>query len=154
MSRVVEGGLTADARRFALVVSRFNEQVTSGLLRGAEDCLQRHGCPPENRTVVYVPGAWEIPLAAGKLAGGGYDAIIALGALIRGATPHFDVLAAQVTRGLAQVGLESGIPVAFGVLTTDTVEQALDRAGAKLGNKGWEAALSAIEMASLYRRLE
>ncbi len=136
-------------------MSRFNEQVTTGLLRGAEDCLQRHGCPSENRTIVRVPGAWEIPLAAGKLAtGGGYDGIVALGALIRGATPHFDVLAAQVARGLAQIGVENGIPVAFGVLTTHTVEQALDRAGAKLGNKGWEAALSAIEMASLYRRLE
>ena len=155
MSRVFEGALTADGCRFALVVSRFNEQVTTGLLRGAEDCLQRHGCPSENRTIVRVPGAWEIPLAAGKLAtGGGYDGIVALGALIRGATPHFDVLAAQVARGLAQIGVENGIPVAFGVLTTDTVEQALDRAGAKLGNKGWEAALSAIEMASLYRRLE
>ena len=155
MSRVFEGALTADGSRFALVVSRFNEQVTTGLLRGAEDCLQRHGCPSENRTIVRVPGAWEIPLAAGKLAtGGGYDGIVALGALIRGATPHFDVLAAQVARGLAQIGVENGIPVAFGVLTTDTVEQALDRAGAKLGNKGWEAALSAIEMASLYRRLE
>jgi len=154
MTRTLEGTLDAAGIRIALVVSRFNGFVTTRLLEGAEDCLERHGCSADQRTVVRVPGSWEIPLAARPLAqSGNYDAIVALGALIRGETPHFDLLAAQVTRGLAQVGVDSGLPVIFGVLTTDTVEQAVDRAGAKAGNKGWEAALSAIEMVNLYRRM-
>jgi 6,7-dimethyl-8-ribityllumazine synthase len=141
--------------RVALVVSRFNELVTSRLLAGAQDCLERHGCPEGNRTVVRVPGSWELPLAANRLAATQrYDAIVALGALIRGETPHFDYLAAQVARGMAEVSMTTGIPVSFGVLTTDTVDQALDRAGAKAGNKGWDAALSAIEMANLFRGLD
>jgi 6,7-dimethyl-8-ribityllumazine synthase len=141
--------------RVALVVSRFNELVTSRLLSGAQDCLERHGCPESNRTVVRVPGSWELPLVANRLAASKrFDAIVALGALIRGETPHFDYLAAQVARGMAEVGMNSGIPVIFGVLTTDTVDQALDRAGAKSGNKGWDAALSAIEMANLFRALD
>jgi 6,7-dimethyl-8-ribityllumazine synthase len=154
MSHPVEGGFEGRGVRIALVVSRFNAFVTDRLLRGAEDCLERHGCAAESRTVVRVPGAWELPQVAQRLARrGDLDAIVALGALIRGETPHFDLIAAQAARGLAQVGIDSGIPVIFGVLTTDTVEQALDRAGAKAGNKGWDAALSALEMVSLYRRL-
>ena len=150
----IEGTLDGREMSFALVVSRFNEFVTSHLLLGAEDCLERHGVPADRRTVVRVPGAWEIPLAARKLAESGrYDALVALGVLIRGETPHFDVLAGEVTRGLARVGMDSGVPVGFGVLTTETVEQAIERAGAKAGNKGWDAALSALEMASLLRRL-
>ena len=140
--------------RVALVVSRFNDLVTEKLLDGAERCLELHGCTAERRKVVRVPGAWEIPQAAKRLArGGGFDAIIGLGALIRGETPHFDVLAAEVARGLGQVGLDSGVPTIFGVLTTNTVEQALARAGAKSGNKGWEAALASLEMAGLFRDL-
>ena len=140
--------------RVALVVSRFNDFVTEKLLDGAERCLERHGCTAERRKVVRVPGAWEIPQAAKRLAReGGFDAIIGLGALIRGETPHFDILAAEVARGLGQVGLDSGVPTIFGVLTTNTVEQALARAGAKSGNKGWEAALAALEMAELLRDL-
>lgn len=154
MTRILEGHLDAQGMKVALIVSRFNDFVTSALLRGAEDCLERHGCAAEGRTVVRVPGSWEIPQAARKLAAGGkYDAVIALGALVRGATPHFDLLAAEVAKGLAQAAAESGVPVIFGVLTTDTVEQAIDRAGAKVGNKGWDAALSAIEMVNLFRRM-
>ena len=154
MSPTIEGVLDAKGLKIALVVSRFNDFITTALLRGAEDFLDRHGCPDKNRTVVRVPGSWEIPQAARKLAEGEkFDAIVALGALVRGETPHFDLLAAEVAKGLAHLGMESGIPVIFGVLTTDTVEQAIDRAGAKAGNKGWDAALSAVEMVNLYRRM-
>lgn len=154
MAPVVEGSLDAPGARIALVVSRFNEPVTAKLLGGAEDCLERHGCTEERRTVVRVPGAWEVALVAGKLARGGrFDGIVGLGALIRGETPHFDVLAAEVARGLGQAAAESGVPVTFGVLTTDNVEQALERSGGKAGNKGWEATLALIEMIDLYRRL-
>jgi len=152
--RIVEGTLDARGLRFALVVSRFNDFICQRLLAGAEDCLKRHGCAEEDRTVVRVPGSWEIPLAAHKLAATGrFDAIVALGALIRGETPHFDVLAAEVAKGLSRVALETGVPVGFGVLTTETVEQAVERAGAKAGNKGFDAALSALEMANLIRRI-
>lgn len=154
MARTVEGILDAQGIKVALVVSRFNDVITDRLLSGAEDCLERHGCAEDHRTVVRVPGAWEIPLATRKLSGSGkFDAIVALGALIRGDTPHFDYLAAEVTKGLGQIALDSDIPVIFGVLTSDTVEQAMDRAGAKAGNKGWDAALSAIEMVNLFRRM-
>ena len=154
MAKMIEGMLDAKGLRFTLVVSRFNETVSERLLASAQDCLVRHGADPEALTVIWVPGAWEIPQAARKVAaGGGADAIIALGALIRGETPHFDVLAAEVAKGLAHTASEADIPVSFGVLTTDTVEQALDRGGAKLGNKGWDAAMAAIEMASLFRAL-
>lgn len=154
MSRVLEGDLDAKGLKVALVVSRFNAHVTERLLQGAQDCLARHGAAPADVLVVRVPGAWEIPVVAKRLAASGeHHAIVGLGALIRGETPHFDLLAAEVAKGLAQVGMESGIPVIFGVLTTETVEQAIDRAGAKLGNKGWDAALSAIEMARLLRRM-
>lgn len=150
----IEGVLDGRGMRFAIVVSRFNEFVTSHLLSGAEDCLTRHGVPADRRTVVRVPGSWELPLATRKLAESGrYDGIVALGVLVRGETPHFDVLAAVVTRDLARVSLDSGIPVGFGVLTTETLEQAIERAGAKAGNKGWDAALSALEMVSLLRGL-
>jgi 6,7-dimethyl-8-ribityllumazine synthase len=146
--------LDAKGIKIALVVSRFNDFITTALLRGAEDFLERHGCPEKNRTIVRVPGSWEIPQTAKKLAlGGKFDAVIGLGALIRGETPHFELLAAEVAKGLAQVGMEAGIPVIFGVLTTDTVEQAIDRAGTKSGNKGWDAARSAVEMVNLFRQL-
>jgi 6,7-dimethyl-8-ribityllumazine synthase len=154
MARTLEGMLDASGMRIALVVSRVNGVITDRLLAGAEDCLERHGCTADRRTVVRVPGSWEIPQATRRLArAGGYDAIVALGALVRGETPHFDLLASVVTRGLADAAAESGVPVAFGVLTTDTVEQALDRSGAKAGNKGWDAALSAIEIAALFRHM-
>jgi 6,7-dimethyl-8-ribityllumazine synthase len=154
MTPTVEATLDAKNVKIALVVSRFNDFVTSHLVRGAEDFLDQHGCPAQNRTIVKVPGSWEIPQTAKKLAlGGKFDAIVGLGALIRGETPHFELLAAEVAKGLAQVGMESGIPVIFGVLTTDTVEQAIDRAGAKSGNKGWDAARSAVEMVNLFRQL-
>ena len=154
MARTVEGILDAQGIKVALVVSRFNDVITDRLLSGAEDCLERHGCVEENRTVVRVPGAWEIPLATRKLSRSGkFDAIVALGALVRGDTPHFDFLAAEVSKGLGQIALDSDIPVIYGVLTSDSVEQALDRAGAKSGNKGWDAALSAIEMVNLFRRM-
>jgi 6,7-dimethyl-8-ribityllumazine synthase len=154
MPHAVEGGLEGRGVRIALLVSRVNGFVTERLLSGALDCLERHGCAADTRTVIRVPGAFELPQVAQRVARqGGFDAIVALGALIRGATPHFDHLAAQAARGLAQAGLDSGIPVIFGVLTTDTVEQAIDRAGAKSGNKGWDAALAALEMVDLYRKL-
>ena len=154
MSPRMEGVLDAKGVKIALVVARFNDFVTTGLLRGAEDFLERHGCPEKNRTVVMVPGSWEIPQAAKKLVDSGkYNAVVGLGALVRGETPHFELLAAEVAKGLAQLGMESGIPVIFGVLTTDSVEQAIDRAGAKSGNKGWDAAQSAVEMVNLYRRM-
>jgi 6,7-dimethyl-8-ribityllumazine synthase len=154
MTPTVEATLDAKNVKVALVVSRFNDFITTHLLRGAEDFLDRHGCEAKNRTVVKVPGSWEIPQTAKKLAEGGkFDAVVGLGALIRGETPHFELLAAEVAKGLAQVGMETGIPVIFGVLTTDTVEQAIDRAGAKSGNKGWDAARSAVEMVNLFRQM-
>jgi 6,7-dimethyl-8-ribityllumazine synthase len=154
MAKRLEGTLSAQGVKVALVVSRFNEFVTGRLLQGAEDCLARHGGSPDDVTIYRVPGAWEIPQVTARVVrAGGVDAVIALGALIRGETPHFDHLAAAVTRGLARVAQDSTIPVIYGVLTTDTVEQAVDRAGAKQGNKGWEAALSALEMVSLFRRM-
>jgi 6,7-dimethyl-8-ribityllumazine synthase len=152
MGKAFEGTLDGNGARVALVASRFNDFVTGRLLQGALDCLERHGCGESS--VYRVPGAWEVPPVVAKVAAGGqHDAVVALGALIRGETPHFDVLAAAVTRSLARIQLDAGIPVIYGILTTDTVEQAIDRAGAKAGNKGWEAALSAIEMIDLYRRM-
>lgn len=154
MPQIVEGSLEAKGLRVALVAARFNDVITSRLVAGAEDCLERHGCGGDTRTVIRVPGCFELPFVVRRAATSGrFDAVVALGALIRGETAHYDVLAAQVTRGLGQVALEAPVPVIFGVLTTDTVEQAVDRAGAKLGNKGWDAALAAIEMANLCRRL-
>jgi 6,7-dimethyl-8-ribityllumazine synthase len=152
---LIEGNLAAGELRFACVAARFNDFVVEPLLQGAIDTLKRHGVAAERIDVVRVPGAFEIPLAVSKLARSGrYDALIALGAVIRGDTPHFDYVAGECATGLAQIALECTLPVAFGVLTTDTVEQATDRAGGKDGNKGADAALTAIEMANLLRRLD
>ncbi|MGB9663197.1 MAG: 6,7-dimethyl-8-ribityllumazine synthase [Moorellaceae bacterium] len=150
--RTWEGRLVAEGLKFGIVVSRFNEFITSRLLAGALDALQRHGASPEAVEIVWVPGAFEIPLTAQKMVGRGYDAIICLGAVIRGATPHFEYVAAEVTKGIAQVALSSGLPVIYGVITADNLEQAIDRAGTKAGNKGFEAAVAAIEMANLFKQ--
>jgi 6,7-dimethyl-8-ribityllumazine synthase len=149
-----EGRLVASDRKFGIVVSRFNEFISKSLLSGALDSLKRHEAADENIDVAWVPGSFEIPLAASRLARSGrYDAVICLGAVIRGNTPHFDYVAAEVSKGVARVGLESGVPIAFGIITADTLEQAVDRAGAKAGNKGWQAALTAIEMSNLMQSM-
>jgi 6,7-dimethyl-8-ribityllumazine synthase len=154
MPPIIDGSLDAKGLKIALIASRFNEFVTSKLVEGALDGLVRHGADPNNLTVVKVPGSFELPQAAARLAAQGkYDAIVALGCLIRGETPHFDLIASEAVKGLSQAAVSSGVPVSFGVLTCDTMEQAIDRAGGKAGNKGWDAALAAIEMVSLYRRL-
>jgi 6,7-dimethyl-8-ribityllumazine synthase len=154
MSTIIEGVLQASGKRFAIVASRFNELITRKLLEGAVDCLIRHGAQQENIAVVWVPGAFEIPLAAKKIAQTQrFDAVICLGAVIRGSTPHFDYIAAEVTKGIAATALETGKPIAFGVLTTDTIEQAVERAGMKAGNKGFDAAMTAIEMADLWSKI-
>jgi 6,7-dimethyl-8-ribityllumazine synthase len=154
MHRTYEGTLDAKGFRFGLVMSRFNEMLTGRLVEGALDCLARHGARDEDITIVKVPGSWEIPLVAERLAGSGkVDAVIGLGVLIRGATPHFDYIASETAKGLAHVALTSGLPVSFGVLTCDSLEQALERSGGKAGNKGWQAAQAAVEMVQLYRRL-
>jgi len=150
MPKMIEGKLSAEGRTFGIIVSRFNHFITDRLLEGTLDALNRHGASDEDIEVVKVPGSFEIPLAAKKLAASKkYSAVICLGSVIRGATPHFDYVAAEVTKGVAQIMIETGTPIAFGVLTTDTIEQAIERAGTKAGNKGWAAALSAIEMADL-----
>lgn len=152
--RVIEGNLIASGLKIAIVAGRFNEFITSKLLGGCMDGLLRHGMAEEDVTVVWVPGAFEIPLAAQKLAAGGqYDAVICLGAVIRGATSHYDYVCAEVSKGIAAAGMQTGRPVLFGVLTTDTIEQAIERAGTKSGNKGYDCALGAIEMANLLRKL-
>lgn len=151
---IIEGELTAPDARYGVVVARFNGFIAEALVAGALDTLRRSGVPEESVTLVRVPGAFEIPLALDRMAaGGGYDALIALGAVIRGSTPHFDYVAGECAKGVASVGLRHGLPVVFGVLTTDTIEQAIERAGTKAGNKGAEAASTAIEMVSLLRRL-
>ena len=153
--RVFEGFLKGDGLRFAIVVSRFNEFISSKLLSGAQDCLTRHGVGIANVDVAWVPGAMEIPLIAQRLAQSSrYDGVICLGAVIRGSTPHFDYVSAEVAKGVAKVQLDAGIPVIFGVLTTDSIEQAVERAGTKAGNKGWDAAVAALEMANLLPSLE
>lgn len=155
MPHVIEGTLSAGGKRFGLVVSRFNDFITDKLTAGAIDALTRCGAAPEAIDIVKVPGAFEIPLVAQKMAAAGrYDAIVCLGAVIRGATPHFDYVSAEVSKGIAQVSLASGVPVIFGVVTTDTIEQAIERAGTKAGNKGWSAAISAVEMANLMGQVE
>lgn len=152
---VYEGVLKGDGHRFAIVASRFNEFIGAKLIAGAKDCLVRHGVSESDIELAWVPGSFEIPLGAQRLARSNrYSAVICLGAVIRGATPHFDYVAAEVTKGIAQVQLDTGVPVTFGVLTTDTIEQAVERAGSKAGNKGWDAALAAIEMANLLRELD
>lgn len=154
MGQVFEGHLSAVGLRFGIVVSRFNEFVTGKLLGGAQDAIRRHGGDLGNVDVAWVPGAFEIPLIAQKMAASGkYDAVICLGAVIRGSTPHFDYVAAEASKGVAQAMLKTDTPVAFGILTTDSIEQAIERAGTKAGNKGFEAAAGAIEMANLIRAL-
>jgi len=155
MPRVIEGKLNAEGLKFGIVVSRFNDFVCERLLAGALDVLIRNGAKDGDIEVLRVPGAFEIPQTARKMAlAKKYDAIVCVGAVIRGATPHFDSFAAEVSKGVAMIGLESEIPVSFGVLTTDNLEQAIERAGSKAGNKGWDAALSAIEMANLYKEMK
>ena len=155
MPRVHEGKLEAGNRRFAIVVARFNSLITGKLLDGALDCLRRHGCPEDNVEIAWVPGSFELPLMARRLAGTGrFDVVICLGAVIRSETPHFDFVAAEAARGIARVALDSGTPVTFGVITADDVEQAVNRAGVRSGNRGWDAALNAIEMADLMAGLD
>ena len=154
MPRTLEGKISAEGYRFGLVVSRFNDFISSKLVEGAVDALKRHGATEEQLLIVKVPGAFEIPLVAKKLAESGkVDAVICLGAVIRGSTPHFDYVAAEVSKGIAVVALDTKVPVAFGVLTTDNLEQAIERAGTKSGNKGWDAAVAAMEMVNLFKQL-
>ncbi|MFO7887171.1 MAG: 6,7-dimethyl-8-ribityllumazine synthase [Eubacteriales bacterium] len=152
--KVYEGQLKADGKKFGIIVGRFNEFIGGKLLSGALDGLKRHGCTEENIEISWVPGAYEMPLVAKKLAKSKkYDAVICLGAVIRGATPHFDYVSSEVSKGIANVSLDTEVPVIFGVLTTDTIEQAIERAGTKSGNKGYDAAVSAIEMVNLLDQL-
>ena len=154
MPEILEGNITAEGFSFAIIVSRFNEFISSRLLEGAMDALKRHGADEKKVSMVKVPGSFEIPATAKRLAKSGkYDAIICLGAVIRGATPHFDYVAAEVAKGVASVSLEGDIPVTFGVLTTDNLEQAIERAGSKVGNKGWDATVAAMEMVNLFKKL-
>lgn len=151
MPKILEGVITAEGFKFAIIVSRFNDFISSKLVEGAMDALKRHGVNDDDVTLVKVPGAFEIPTAAKRLASkSDFNAIICLGAVIRGATPHFDYVASEVAKGIAAVSLDSDIPITFGVLTTDNLEQAIERAGSKAGNKGWDAAMAAMEMASLF----
>jgi len=152
--QVYEGNLIGEGLKFAIVISRFNEFIGTRLLEGALDALKRHGVAESDIHIAWTPGSFEIPLTAKKLAESGrYNAIICLGAVIRGSTPHFDYVANEVAKGVANVNLESGVPTIFGILTTDSIEQAIERAGTKNGNKGWQAAVSAIEMANLVRSI-
>jgi 6,7-dimethyl-8-ribityllumazine synthase len=152
--KILEGKIDASGLKVAIIVSRFNEFITNKLLGGALDCLKRNNAKEEDITIIWVPGSFEIPPVAKKTAESEkYDSIICLGAVIRGATPHFDYVAAEVSKGVAQISLGSKMPVIFGVLTTDTIEQAIERAGTKSGNKGFDAALSAIEMANIYKQI-
>jgi len=153
--KVIEGKLLGKDYNFAIVVSRFNHFITGRLLEGALDALQRHGVADDRISVIWAPGAFEIPVVAKKLVlSGKYDAVICLGAVIRGSTPHFDYVAAEVSKGIAAVGLETGMPVIFGVVTTENIEQAIERAGTKSGNKGWDAALTALELVNLTEQLK
>jgi 6,7-dimethyl-8-ribityllumazine synthase len=154
MPRVLEGKIDAKGLKFGLVVSRFNSFISDRLLEGAVDALIRSGAEEKNLSIARVPGAFEIPLAAKKMADSGmYDAVICLGCVIRGATPHFEYISAEAAKGVAKVSLESGVPVSFGVITADNLEQAIERAGTKVGNKGWDAALAAIEMINLFKTM-
>ena len=154
MANIIEGNISAKGLRFAIVASRFNEFITSKLLEGALDMLRRHGAPENAVDVVWVPGAFEIPLAAKTLAAGGkYDAVICVGAVIRGATSHYDYVCSEVSKGVAQAGLTTGVPVIFAVVTTENIEQAVERAGTKAGNKGADGAMAAMEMANLLKKI-
>ena len=154
MTKVIEGNLLAKGKKFGIIASRFNDFLTKELVSGCVDTLIRHGAEDDSATVAWVPGAFEIPLVASKMAHAKkYDAVICLGTLIRGSTPHFDFIASEVAKGTAKVSLDSGVPVVFGVITADTIEQAIERAGTKDGNKGRDAALSAIEMANLIKKI-
>jgi len=154
MPKVFEGKIDAKGLKFGLVVSRFNDFINERLLEGALDALTRNGAGEKDLSIVKVPGAFEIPLAAKKMANSGtYDAVICLGCVIRGDTPHFEYISAEVAKGIAKVSLESGVPVSFGVITADNLEQAIERAGTKAGNKGWDAALAAIEMINLFKTM-
>jgi len=155
LAKVFEGHLIGEGLRFGIVVARFNEFITHKLLSGAQDALIRHGVAENDIEVAWVPGAFEIPLVARRmLARNRYDAVLCLGTVIRGGTPHFEYVASEVAKGVARIGLDTGTPVIFGVITADTIEQAIERAGTKAGNKGWQAAVSGIEMANLVRSLE
>ena len=155
MSNFYEGNLVGSGLKIGIVVGRFNEFITSKLLSGAQDALKRHGVSEEDVDIAWVPGAFEIPLIAQKMATSKkYDAVITLGTVIRGSTPHFDYVCNEVAKGVSKINLDTGIPVIFGVLTTDSIEQAIERAGTKAGNKGWDVAAGAIEMANLIRNLE
>lgn len=152
--KIFEGKLEAAGFRFGLVVSRFNNFFTDKLLEGAVDCLTRHGADEANMTVAYCPGGFEIPYVAGKMVKSGrYDAVICLGAIVRGETPHFDYIASESAKGIAKLAMESGIPVIYGMVTADTLEQAIERSGTKAGNKGWHAAEAAVEMVNLYKAI-
>lgn len=154
MAKIIEGKLSAKGMKIGIVASRFNDFICGRLIEGALDALIRSGADEKDVAIYKVPGAFELPLAAKKLAKSArFDAVVCLGAVIRGATPHFEYISAEVTKGIAAVGMETEIPVAFGVLTTDTIEQAIERAGTKSGNKGWDAAITAIEMVDLFRKL-
>ena len=154
MTRIIEGELSAKNKRYAIVVSRFNELIGSKLLDGATDCLMRHDLSEEAMDVIWVPGAYEIPLVAKKAAESGlYDAVICLGAVIRGETPHFDFIAAESAKGIAQASMQTGIPIIYGIITSDSVEQAINRAGTTAGNRGFDAAMSAIEMSNLMDKI-
>ena len=155
MPNIIEGQLLGEGRKFALIVSRFNDFISDRLMGGALDALLRSGVKDEDIDIVKVPGAFEIPLVAKKMVNKKkYDAVICLGAVIRGATPHFEYVSAEVSKGIATVSIESGVPVIFGIITTDTIEQAIERAGTKAGNKGWSSAMSALEMANLVEVIE
>lgn len=154
MPRIVEGNLVATGLKIAILTARWNHFIGDRLVEGAIDAIVRHGGDADDITIVHVPGCFELPMAAKKLASSGkYDGVVALGTLIRGATPHFDYIAAEATKGIASAAIETGVPVSYGVLTCDTIEQAIERAGTKAGNKGHEAAMAAVEMANLYREL-
>ena len=154
MGKIYEGHLVGSGLKVGIVVARFNEFITGKLLGGAEDALRRHGVTESDIAIAWVPGAYEIPLVAKKMAASGkYDAVITLGTVIRGATPHFDYVCSEVAKGVAAINMQEGIPVIFGVLTTDTIEQAIERAGTKAGNKGWDAGTAAIEMANLLKQI-
>ncbi len=155
MSKVYEGNITGAGRKFAIVISRFNEFVSLRLLEGAMDCLRRHGTADDDISVAWVPGAFDIPAVAKRMGdSGSYDAVVCLGVVIRGATPHFDYVASEVAKGVANVAANTGVPAVFGVVTADSLEQAIERAGSKSGNRGWDAAQSAMELADLYASMK